>query len=39
MTIVGAGLRIAVMGAQSALECKMKSNSRVNSITAVITLK
>ena len=39
MTIVGAGLRIAVMGAQSAVECKVKSNSRVNSMTAIIPLK
>ena len=39
MTIVGAGLRIVVMGAQSTLECKMKSNSRVNSMIAIIALK
>ena len=39
MTIVGAGLRIVAMGAQSALECKVKSNSRVNSMTAIIALK
>ena len=39
MTIVGAGLRIVVMGAQSALECKVKSNSKVNGMTAIITLK
>ena len=39
MTIVGAGLRIVAMGAQTALECKVKSNSRVNTMTAIITLK
>ena len=39
MTIVGAGLRIVVMGAQSVLECKMKANSRVNSMTAIMALK
>ena len=39
MTIVGAGLRIVAMGAQSAVECKMKSNSRVNGMTAIIPLK
>ena len=39
MTIVGAGLRIVAMEAQSALECNVKSNSRVNSMTAIIALK
>ena len=39
MTIVGAVLRIVVMGAQSALECKVKSNSRVDGMTAIIALK